>query len=97
MSVRKDKEICWVGSSYQDLLDFPVKPLKAVCYQLEKVQAGLEPDNWKSFDDVGVGTKEIHIRDNAGIYRVMYIAKFEEAVLCSALFPEENRSNHKTR
>ena len=40
MSVRKDKEICWVGSSYQDLLDFPVKPLKAVGYQLEKVQAG---------------------------------------------------------
>ena len=93
--MRKDKEICWVGSSYQDLLDFPVKPLKAVGYQLEKVQAGLEPDNWKPFDDVGVGTKEIRIRDNAGIYRVMYIAKFEEAVYFLHCFHKKTEATTK--
>ena len=42
-----------------------------------KVQAGLEPANWKPFDDVGGGTREVRIRDTSGAYRVMYLAKFE--------------------
>ena len=45
-----------------------------------KVQVGLEPDDWKSFDGVGAGPKEIRLRDASGIYRVMCIAKFEEAL-----------------
>jgi phage-related protein len=45
-----------------------------------EVQAGLEPGDWKPFDDVGAGTREIRIRDASGIYRVMYVAKFEEAI-----------------
>ena len=45
-----------------------------------KVQAGLEPADWKPFDDVGTGTREIRIRDASGVFRVMYVAKFEEAI-----------------
>jgi predicted XRE-type DNA-binding protein len=45
---------------------------------LGKIQAGLEPTGWKPFDDVGTGTREIRIRHASGIYRVMYVAKFEE-------------------
>ena len=41
---------------------------------------GLEPTDWKPFDDVGAGTREIRIRAASGIYRVMYVAKFEEAI-----------------
>ncbi len=55
-----EKEIRWVGASYQDILQFPAEPRKEAGFQLGKVQAGLEPDNWKPFDDVGAGTKEIH-------------------------------------
>lgn len=54
----------WIESSYQDItpLQFPAEPRKEAGFQLGKVQAGLEPDNWKPFDDVGAGTKEIRIR-----------------------------------
>jgi predicted XRE-type DNA-binding protein len=45
-----------------------------------KVQAGLEPADWKPLDDVGAGTEEIRIREASGIYREMYVAKFEEAI-----------------
>ena len=45
-----------------------------------KAQAGLEPADWKPFDDAGAGTREIRIREASGIYRVMYVAKFEEAI-----------------
>ena len=45
-----------------------------------KLQAGLDPTDWKPFDHVGAGTREIRIRDGSGAYRVMYVAKFGEAV-----------------
>jgi phage-related protein len=56
--MNQEKEIRWVGSSYQDILKFPVEPRKEAGFQLGKVQAGLEPDDWKPFNDVGVGQKK---------------------------------------
>jgi phage-related protein len=59
------------------------------------VQAGLEPDDWKPFDDVGAGAKEIRIKDRSGIYRVMYIAKFEEAVYVLHCFQKKTEATSK--
>lgn len=75
-----EKEIRWIGSAYDDLAEFPDEPRRDAGFQLSKIQAGLEPENWKPFDDVGSGTREIRISDPSGIFRVMYVAKFEEAV-----------------
>jgi phage-related protein len=75
-----DKEIRWVGRSYEDLLAFPEAARREAGFQLGKVQAGLDPTDWKPFDEVGPGTREIRIRDANGIFRVMVVAKFEEAI-----------------
>lgn len=75
-----DKAICWVGSAYADLMDFPVESRRLAGFQLSRVQAGLDPDDWKPFDEVGPGTREIRIREPAGAFRVIYIAKFKEAI-----------------
>lgn len=56
--MEQEKEIRWVGPSYGDILNFPSESRKEAGFQLGKVQAGLEPDDWKPFDDVGAGTKE---------------------------------------
>ena len=69
-----------MGSAYADLLAFPRDARKEAGFQLGKVQAGLDPEDWKPFDVVGSGTKEIRLRDASGIYRVMYVAKFAEAI-----------------
>ena len=90
-----EKSIRWVGSSYEDLLVFPKDARKEAGFQLGKVQAGLEPTDWKSFDDVGVGTKEIRIRDASGIYRVMYVAKYEEAVYVLHCFQKKTQTTSK--
>jgi len=76
-----EKQSRWVGSAYDDLLSFP----------LRKVQAGLEPTGWKPFDEVGAGTREIRIRDASGIYRVMYVATFEEAVYVLHCFQKKTQ------
>lgn len=90
-----EKEIRWIGSAYDDLLAFPDDPRRSAGFQLAKVQAGLDPDDWKPFDDVGAGTREIHIRDASGIYRVMYVAKFEEAVYVLHRFQKKTQATSK--
>ena len=86
-----EKEIRWVGTSYDDLLAFPDDPRREAGFQLGKVQAGLEPLDWKPFDEVGAGTKEIRVKDASGIYRVIYVAKFEEAIYVLHCFPKKTQ------
>jgi phage-related protein len=90
-----EKEIRWLGSSYDDILRFPDDPRREAGFQLGKIQAGLAPDNWKSFDDVGPGTREVRIRDSSGIFRVMYVAKFEEAIYVLHCFQKKTEATSK--
>lgn len=93
--MNQEKEIRWVGSAYGDVLAFPDEPRRQAGFQLGKVQAGMEPDDWKPFDDVGTGTREIRIRESSGIYRVMYVAKFEEAVYVLHCFQKKTQATSK--
>jgi len=90
-----EKQIRWVGSAYDDLLTFPKDARKEAGFQLGKVQAGLEPTDWKPFEAVGAGTREIRIRDASGVYRVMYVAKFEEAIYVLHCFQKKTQATSK--
>src|ERR1700722_15455310 len=90
-----EKQIRWAGSSYDDLLAFPRDFRREAGFQLGRVQAGLEPADWKPFDEVGAGTKEIRIKDASGIYRVMYIAKFAEAIYILHCFQKKTQATSK--
>lgn len=87
-----DKEIRWIGSAYGDLLAFPVEARRQAGFQLGKVQAGLEAQDWRPFDEVGAGTREIRIREADGAFRVMCVAKFEEAVYVLHCFQKKTRA-----
>ena len=90
-----DKEIRWIGSSYDDLLAFPDEPRRRAGFQLAKVQAGLDPDNWKPFDAVGAGTREIRVSEPEGCFRVMYVAKFVEAVYVLHCFQKKTQATSR--
>jgi phage-related protein len=94
-STADEKEIRWVGSSYDDLLAFPKAPRKEAGFQLGKVQAGLEPTDWKPFDEVGSGTREVRISDAKGIFRVMYVAKLEDAIYVLHCFQKKSQATSK--
>ena len=89
------KQIRWVGSAYDDLLAFPKDARKEAGFQLGKVQAGLEPTDWKPFDEVGAGAREIRIRNASGIYRVMYLTKFEEDIYVLHCFQKKTQVTSK--
>jgi phage-related protein len=93
--MEREKEIRWVGTAHEDLLGFPDDARRQAGFQLGKVQAGVEPDDWKPFDEVGAGTREIRIRDVSGAFRVMYIAKFEEAVYVLHCFQKSTQATSR--
>ena len=90
-----EKQILWVGSAYADLLAFPKDAGKEAGFQLGKVQAGLDPTDWRPFDEVGAGTKEIRIREASGIFRLMYVAKFEEAIYVLHCFQKKTQATSR--
>ena len=83
----------WVGSSLSDLRDFPEGARRAAGYQLQRVQQGLAPSDWKPMPSVGAGVVEIRIQTHLQ-HRVLYIAKFREAVYVLHSFAKKTQ---KTR
>jgi len=75
-----EKPIYWVGTSHKDLLNFPDEAKRNAGYQLHLIQNGLDPENWKEFQTIGAGVREIRISESGNAFRVMYIAKFSERV-----------------
>ena len=73
------KPIAWCGDSIERLRDFPDDARRLAGHQLDKVQRGHDPDDWKPMPSIGLGVREIRIRAQ-GQFRVIYLAKFEEAV-----------------
>ena len=57
----------FLGDSLQCLRDFPADARQDTGYQLDKVQRGSQPDNFKPMPTIGKGVEEIRIRDDSGI------------------------------
>ena len=64
-------------------------------YQLGRVQAGKEPADWKPMPSVGLGVNEIRVREDSGAFRVIYVAKFEEAVYVLHAFQKKAQKTPK--
>ena len=94
MTVSKPVE--FRGSSLDDLRAFPLPARREVGHQLDQVQNGQEPDDWKPMNTVGQGVKEIRIRDAAGAFRVVYVAKFADAVYVLHCFQKKTEKTSKT-
>ncbi|MTI14181.1 type II toxin-antitoxin system RelE/ParE family toxin [Sansalvadorimonas verongulae] len=90
-----EKPIEWIGSALDDLLDFPDGAKKEAGFQLHRVQHDLEPERWKEFKTVGAGVKEIIISEEGDAFRVMYVAKFEEAVYVLHSFQKKTQQTSK--
>ena len=89
------KPVHFVGSSREDLRELPESVQETAGFQLFKVQQGKEPDDWKPMTTVGPGVQELRVRDGSGIYRIFYVAKFQEAVYVLHVF--EKRSQKTAR
>lgn len=85
------KEIRWVGRSYRDLIEFPEDARQDAGYQLHLLQSGSEPDDWKPMIGIGQGVQEIRIHEESGAFRVIYVAKFADAVYVLHAFQKKTQ------
>jgi phage-related protein len=74
------KELVFEGDSLNRLRDFPVEARQDAGFALFQVQSGEKPSDYKPFPTAGKGVEEIRVWDDTGTYRVMYVARFKEAV-----------------
>jgi len=74
-----EKPLWWLGTARDDLRAFPGDARQEAGYQLSRVQHGEEPADWKPLSSIGPGVTELRIR-TAVAHRVIYVAKFAEAV-----------------
>ncbi|HTT41323.1 MAG TPA: type II toxin-antitoxin system RelE/ParE family toxin [Burkholderiales bacterium] len=89
------KPVVFRGSSLDDLRAFPSTARREAGHQLDQVQRGLDADDWKPMTTVGHGVKEIRIRDASGAFRVIYVAKFAEAVFVLHCFQKKTEQTSK--
>jgi phage-related protein len=89
------KPLHFIGSSHDDLKEFPDGARRDAGFNLDFVQRGLAPSNWKPMKTVGPGVIEIRVRDSTGGFRVIYTATRPEAVYVLHCFQKKTRKTRK--
>lgn len=85
------KDVQFVGSSLDDLRAFPKAPKQDLGRQIERVQRGLDPLDWKPMTQVGSGVREIRIRNKDNIYRGIYVTNIDDVVYVLHVFRKKSQ------
>ena len=85
------KAVEFLDSSLDRLRKFPQSARRTLGQQIDRVQQGQEPDDWKPMASIGAGVREIRVRDEGGAWRAIYVAKFPEAVYVLHCFQKKTR------
>ena len=88
------KKLRFVGSSLDDLRKFPADVRREAGFELDAVQRGFMPTDFKPMFDVGPGVYEIRIHV-LGEWRLMYIARRPEAVYVLHAFQKKTQQTRR--
>lgn len=89
------KSVRFLGNSLKCLRDFPEDAKQDAGYQIDKVQRGEQPDDFKPMPSIGKGVEEIRIWDESGTYRVVYTARIANAVIVLHAFQKKTQTTSK--
>ena len=89
------KDAIFLGAALDDLRAFPKRVQKKLGYQIYRVEAGLDPDDWQPMPSIGPGVREIRVRDEGNAYRTMYVTNIEQTVYVLHVFQKKTRRTAK--
>lgn len=89
------KPVVWMGGSREDLREFPETVQDSLGYDLCRVQCGLDPKDWKPMTALGAGVKEIRVRDEAGIFRIIYLGTRPEGMYVLHCFQKKTQQTSR--
>ena len=84
------RRLSWIGTSLQDVRRLPAVVRRAIGFELDAVQRGMDPADWKPMPAVGLGVREVRIHV-AGEHRVLYLARLRDAVHVLHVFEKKSR------
>lgn len=89
------KPVRFLGDSLKCVREFPEDARQDAGYQIDKVQRGEQPDDFKPMPSIGKGVEEIRIWDESGTYRIIYTARFGDAVYVLHAFQKKTQATSK--
>jgi phage-related protein len=89
-----EKPLVFLGSSREDLREFPMQVRRVMGEELRNVQKGLMPSDFKPMVSVGKGVYEIRVRLE-GAWRAIYVAKFDAAIYVLHVFQKKSQQTAK--
>lgn len=92
---RRSKSLRWMGTSREDLSGFPDQARQDLGYAIWLIQLGETPTISKAFTTVGLGAREICVEDKNRQFRVMYVAKFDDAVYVLHAFQKKTQKTSR--
>lgn len=89
------KDLEFIGSSQEDIRNFPAEARRDAGFQLHFVQMGQNPSDWKSMKTIGAGAVEIRIHKE-GEWRIIYVAKFQGKVCVLHAFEKKTQKTRQS-
>ncbi len=89
------KDIEFLGDSLEVIRNFNKETKRDIGLQLDYIQNGLEPDDWKPMASIGLGVKEIRVRNAFGAFRTVYIIKKRSSIFVLHAFEKKTQKTPK--
>lgn len=90
------KPICFLGNALECRREFPDDARQDAGFQLDQVQRGQQPRDFKPMPSVGKGVEELRVWDDSGTYRVIYLARLRDAVFVLHAFQKKTRATSRS-
>jgi phage-related protein len=84
------KPIVWMGNSLESVRAFSKPAREDVGFELDRVQRGFAPRDWKPMPSVGSGVIELRVHAETE-HRVFYVARFKMAVYVLHAFVKKSQ------
>ena len=89
------KPITFLGSSLKALRAFPDAARQDAGFQLDLLQRGQQPDDFKPMPAVGAGVEELRVWCDQGTFRVIYLARLADTVVVLHAFQKKTQTTAK--
>lgn len=89
------KTIEFMGDSLSVIREFGKETRREIGYQLESVQVGLPPQDWKPMKTIGPGVKEIRVRNKYGAFRTIYVVESAKNIAVLHAFEKKAQKTAK--
>jgi phage-related protein len=89
------KSIVFLGNSEKTMRSFSLDVQKDFALNFHMLERGLEPLDWKPMKSIGLGVREIRVKDRDGIYRAIYVLKVKDKIHILHVFQKKSQKTAK--